>query len=312
LHFGLFRAAGSPEELDRRFGGVGLMTAAPGLSLSVHEAPTWSADGPLADRALAFAQRFAGALPDQTVPPHKVVIAAAPPEHMGLGTGTQLGLAVARALALAVGRSDLDAIALARLVGRGDRSALGIHGFAHGGFLVEAGKRQTGAIAPLVARCDFPEEWPLALIVPKRPAGMHGMDERRAFDLLETLEAEFDQTDALCRLTLLGMLPALAEQDFSVFGETLFEFNARAGEGFAAVQGGTYASAWIAEVVGYLRRHGVRGVGQSSWGPAVFVVLEDVDRATHVANQLRAHFDLEPCEVILTHANNRGAAVDLS
>jgi predicted sugar kinase len=108
------------------------------------------------------------------------------------------------------------------------------------------------------------------------------------------------------------MLPALAEQDFSAFCEALFEFNARAGEAFAAVQGGTYASAWIAQVVGYLRRQGVQGAGQSSWGPTVFAVVEDEDRATHVAKQLRAHFDLEPSEVILTHANNRGAAVGLS
>ena len=72
------------------------------------------------------------------------------------------------------------------------------------------------------------------------------------------------------------MVPALIEKDLEVFGEAVYDFNARVGEAFAPVQGGIYADSRIADVIGFVRRQGARGVGQSSWGPAVFAVVDDV------------------------------------
>src|SRR5205807_1029658 len=118
----------------RRFGGAGMMVERPGVLLRVVPAAAWSAEGPLADRALAFARHFTQALAAETgqaVPPQRLLVGGAPPAHAGLGSGTQLGMAVA--LALAVDRPDLPAGELARLVGRGLRSGLGVHGFAQGG-----------------------------------------------------------------------------------------------------------------------------------------------------------------------------------
>ena len=114
LHFGLFapppdegpsgswpNALGQEVLPARRFGGVGLMVQLPGLEVTAEPAPAWAAEGPLAERALAFAQQFARALPQPR--PHRLVVTRCAPEHAGLGTGTQLGLAVARALAAAHG-----------------------------------------------------------------------------------------------------------------------------------------------------------------------------------------------------------------
>src|SRR5262249_15266403 len=156
----------------RQFGGAGLMVEQPGLCLAVRPAAEWSAAGPLAERALDFARRFAGALPPATLPPQHIVVEASPPEHMGLGTGTQLGMAVARALAEAAGLA-LDGPELARRVGRGARSGLGVHGFTHGGFLVDGGKRAADGVAPLVARLAFPEEWRVVVVLPPWGRGRH-------------------------------------------------------------------------------------------------------------------------------------------
>src|SRR5204862_353231 len=82
------------------------------------------------------------------------VVAACPPEHTGLGVGTQLSRAVARAVCPGV-----PAVELARLAGRGNRSAIGVYGFEAGGFLVDGGKRDDAALAPLMARVDFPGDW---------------------------------------------------------------------------------------------------------------------------------------------------------
>jgi beta-RFAP synthase len=311
LHFGLLNPGGWVS--SRRFGGVGLMVERPGLRLGVEASASWSAEGPLAERALAFAHRCAQSLRqergDIDLSPRRLAIEWAAPEHVGLGTGTQLGLAVARALAVSWG-VEADVPTLARWVGRGLRSALGTHGFEQGGFLVEAGKHSADGLAPLVARLPFPDDWRVVLVLPRleaRAAGWHGLREVQAFAQLADRPAPPERMDVLCRLVLLGLLPALAERDVEAFGEALYEFNVRVGEAFAPVQGGVYASADVAEVVAFVRGQGIRGVGQSSWGPTVFAVVADADQAEHLSARLRARFGLEDAAVPVTPACNHGA-----
>ena len=322
LHFGLLSLGGDAETWPdrhgrpvlpaRRFGGIGLMVQRPGVQVAASPAATWSADGPLADRALAFAQRFAESIrrerPDADLPPQRLVVETAPPEHVGLGVGTQLGLATARALAAAWGYVP-DMEDLARRIGRGRRSALGVHGFSRGGFLVESGKRDEDRLAPLAVRVPFPPEWRVVLAVPREAPGLHGPGETEAFARLSAHGPDSANTDALCRLVLLGLLPALAEADLPAFGEALYDFNARVGEAFAPVQGGVYAGPRVAECVEFLRGEGVRGVGQSSWGPTVFAVVGDEDRAAELVRRLSARFGLGPAEVWSTAASGTGAHI---
>jgi beta-RFAP synthase len=117
-------------------------------------------------------------------------------------------------------------------------------------------------------------------------------------------------TERLCRLVLLGLLPALVERDLAVFGEALHELNRLVGEAFRHLQGGIYAHPEAADLVAFLRRQGIRGVGQSSWGPTLFAVVA-LGQAEHVAALLR-----ERCSgaftagvVIVTSAANEGAEV---
>ena len=322
LHFGLLSLGGDGEAWPdrhgrrvlpaRRFGGVGLMVERPGVQVAASPAAAWSAEGPLADRALVFAQRFAESVrrerPDAALPPQRLVVETAPPEHVGLGVGTQLGLATARELSEAWG-CFTDIEDLARRIGRGARSALGVHGFLHGGFLVESGKRDGDGLAPLAARASFPAEWRVVLAVPQEAPGLHGPGELEAFARLTAHARDSASTDALCRLVLLGMLPALAEADLAAFGEALYDFNARVGEAFAPVQGGVYAGPRVAECVAWLRGEGVRGAGQSSWGPTVFGVVADEDRAADLVRRLSARFGLGPAEVWSTAACGTGARV---
>jgi beta-ribofuranosylaminobenzene 5'-phosphate synthase len=323
LHFGLLslgfagpgRAGrwpdrrGEPVLPARGFGSAGLMVQAPGVCVTASPAPDWSAHGPLAERALAFARRFVQGILPHPIPPQRLAIDHAAPEHLGLGTGTQLALAVARALALAGGVPHFDAPDLARLMGRGLRSALGVHGFIHGGFLVDGGKGEADALAPLVARLAFPADWRVVLALPTWGPGLHGLPEREAFQQLAARQPALADTDALCRLVLLGMLPALQEQDLAAFGEALFDFNARVGAAFARVQGGPYAGPRVAELVAWLRES-CPGVGQSSWGPGVFAVVGDGDRASHLAERLRLRFGLGPEQVLVTAACNHGATIE--
>jgi beta-ribofuranosylaminobenzene 5'-phosphate synthase len=304
--------AGEPSLPGRAFGGVGLMVQDPGVRLRVTPAPAWLATGPCAERALGFAQHYAAAVrqerPDHAPVCQAIAVQQAAPEHAGLGTGTQLGLATALALARAWGL-DEPADVLARRVGRGLRSAVGVHGFAHGGFLVEAGKRSPDQLSPMVARLAFPEAWRVVLILQPHEPGLHGASEREAFARLTHNPSAPRQTEALCRIVLQGLLPALVEGDFAAFGEALHEFNARSGEMFAAVQGGVYAGAAVADAVGLVRSLGVKGVGQSSWGPTVFAVVKDDESATDLALRVRQHFGPGLTQTIITRACNHGAMV---
>jgi beta-RFAP synthase len=289
------------------------MVEHPGIEVCATDADTWSAQGPLAERALPFALRLAHSVqadhPRQQFSPQRLTVKQAAPEHVGLGTGTQLGLAIARAVAMQWG-IQASASDLARRLGRGLRSALGIHGFEQGGFLVEAGKRSPKEVAPLIARVAFPATWRIVLVMPAGGTGLHGTGERDAFTRLIDTPLELTQTDVLCRLVLLGMLPALVEEDLEAFGEALFDFNARVGEVFAPVQGGLYAGARQAEMVSFLRGKGVRGVGQSSWGPTIFAVVGDEGRAADLVDCIRRQFGLRESEVLVTRACNHGATVE--
>ena len=69
----------------------------------------------------------------------------------------------------------------------------------------------------------------------------------------------------------------------------------------------------MGEIVKFLRvGEGVAGVGQSSWGPAVFAVVGDADRAKALAARLRAQFsNLLESSVFIAQAMNHGAEVNV-
>jgi len=302
LHFGLLGLSSrdKPEQTVRDFGGIGLMIEKPGVVVAVETASAWSAEGPLAERALDYARQFTRSLSLPTTPSFHIAVEHCAPEHVGLGTGTQLGLAVARGLAAALGHADLPAPALAQHIGRGRRSAIGIHGFDLGGLLVDGGKGPATAVAPLVARVGFPLNWRVILVLISGPQGLHGSPESQAF---AELHGRQQRTDTLCRLVLLGILPAVVERDLPAFGAALYEFNRLVGEMFRPFQSGTYALEQGAAVVEFVRGQGVPAVGQTSWGPAIFAVVEE-DHADSVAERIREHLGFE---VMVTSAANEGA-----
>jgi beta-ribofuranosylaminobenzene 5'-phosphate synthase len=321
LHFGLFSlpAAHASAWLNqegaatlprRQFGGVGLMIDRPGIDLVVEPGKTWSATGPHAERALRFAQTYCASAGIQEA--FRVRIVSAAPEHAGLGTGTQLGLAVARAIAELTGQPARDAVTLARHVGRGLRSALGVHGFDHGGFLVEGGKTTEAAISPLIAHHDFPGEWGVVLVMHGHLRGIHGGREIDAFADLARREHDDRTTETLTRIVLLGMIPALVERDLTTFGEALYDYNRRVGEMFQAAQGGLYAHPELEELIKMARAAGFSAVGQSSWGPAVFVVHDDGPQAISLCDWLSQKKKMQPDEIKSVRACNQGAVIERS
>ncbi len=314
LHFGLL--AYNREEA-RQFGGAGLMVREPRIHVRVAHADQFQAAGPMAERALAFAQTFAqkwAARMSQREQPRRaalggaaIQIIEAPRPHTGLGSGTQLGMAIARALAELADPSEAQTLGvdeLASLVSRGARSAIGAYGFFHGGFIIEGGKRDPQSLSPMLVQQPFPPDWRLILITPDRLVGLSADREVQAFAKMISIPREV--TAEMCRLALLGLLPALIERDLPTFSRALFDMQQRVGMCFAAAQGGIYADPLLDRIVKFIRQQGVEGVGQSSWGPTLYAVAADESNARDLAVRLGAAFDLQPHEVLVTRADNIG------
>lgn len=298
LHFGLIHVPGSGEHRsgDRAYGGVGLMIDTPRVVITAKPAETWQFEGPLASRAAAFATRFMQTVPAEDRRPFQVLIEQCPPEHTGLGVGTQLGLATVKALALGLGLRDPSATNLAPRIGRGERSAIGVHGFDRGGFLVETGKLPGVSLSPLAAQTQLPHDWRVVLFTPPSPSDWHGQRERLAF-----ATACSGNRESLEHLALKVILPAAHAGDLEAFGGAVHEFNLLAGEPFASSQGGAYVSPAVGELIADLRRLGIRGVGQSSWGPTVFAIVGDNDTALSLVLRFRNQMPVRITRVSAGH-----------
>jgi beta-RFAP synthase len=276
LHFGVLDLRG---ELGRRFGGMGAAVPEPSLLLEAAPAERLSACGPDRDRALAFAERFLAR--HRLATGARLTVHRSIPAHSGLGSGTQLGLAVARALAELHGLS-VEPAALARAVGRGRRSAIGTWTFALGGFIVEGGRRPgTHEVAPLLARYAIPESWRCIVAVPDGAPGLSGEAEAAAFDRLPPPAER--EVERVAHLVLMQLLPALVEAELGSFGAALTEVQRITGAWFASEQGGSFAPGPTATLVRRLAEWGAAGVGQSSWGPAVYGLVAGAAEARELA-----------------------------
>jgi len=234
------------------------------------------------------------------------------PQHVGLGSGTQLSLAVAAALAKLFGIT-ASIRELAALTGRGSVSGIGTAAFEGGGFIVDGGHRShTGRqatpdlVPPIILRRDLPEDWFLVVAIPRVERGLSGEAERSAF---KGLRGEARNVGEICRLILMRMLPALEEKDIEAFGDSLTRVQRLVGESFSTVQRGIFGSPVGADCIRLMLEEGAYGAGQSSWGPAVYGLVQGVESAEALREKVWDLILQGGGEVFYTVANNRGAHI---
>lgn len=281
LHFGMLDPAGIGA---RRYGGFGVGVERPRVvvGLKPRSDEQVVASGPQAQRAAEFARRARAAF--GFAEGIDVSVYEAIPAHSGLGSGTKLGLSIARGVAELAG-TPAEPERLAVATGRGERSSVGSWTFAAPGLVVEAGVRKGDSISPLVARHPMPDGWRCVLALPLGVEGLSGDSEERFFSRLGSERHAIEPR--VSRLLLTDLLPGLLAADLDEFGEALTQIQREIGSMFEPQQGGVFHPR-AAPLVDALLALGVGAVGQSSWGPSVYGIVDAPERAALVSDGLRA------------------------
>lgn len=304
LHFGMF-SFGVPTL--RQYGGVGVMIDADRTEIQITSAAEFSCVGTDADRLQQALTAVRATAWGRDLPACRIEVSAAPPAHVGLGSGTQSSLAVVAGLRAFMNLPPLDVIELAHTAGRAKRSAVGLYGFLHGGLIAEAGRLPHDAVSPLIAAIQLPADWRFVLIAPRGGVGLSGESERAAFAALPSVPPSL--TEELCRIALLDLIPSARSGDFAGFAEAVYRFGYGAGQCFKSHQSGAYATELLAALVARIRAAGVAGVGQSSWGPTLFTLHPTQLAAEQFVAYFQTWPNAEAYNVRVAKPNAGGATV---
>jgi beta-ribofuranosylaminobenzene 5'-phosphate synthase len=320
LHLGLLDNNGA---LGRLYGSVGLAVDRPRLVLRARKARKLQVEGLERRRVAVYARRFMRryGFPSGG---HLNLVSHIP-AHVGLGSGTQLAMAVGAALARLSGRR-LTVREIALAVGRGAHSGIGISTFQHGGFVLDGGHRvlacpsgsglkrglsrtvEKNHVPPVLFHCAVPRDWFFVMVIPQAGKGLNGKKEDNAF--IKLPQAPSGLVEKISRELLIRMLPALVEKDIENFGCAMTSIQCMVGDCFASIQGGRFANPVSGKMVDFMLDHGAVGIGQSSWGPTVYGLIQGKSEAQKLLDRTQAYLDaFGGGETFLVRPQNRGARI---
>jgi beta-RFAP synthase len=172
---------------------------------------------------------------------------------------------------------------------------------------LDGGVSKESTLPVSLIRHPIPNEWRFIIAIPKLEGRITGNEERALLDSVSP--PEVGHVSDICRIILLELLPALVERDIHSFGSALTDVQRMVGEVFRPVQGGVYASARLEKLAQTMLDAGAYGVGQSSWGPTIYGLVDAGGRADRVMKALRG--ELNDGDVFTAEPRNTGANITL-
>jgi len=316
LHFTLIDLNGEAGRVD---GGIGVALNYPGVKIEVNQTSCAGIkiEGFRKDLALNFAETFLKYY--NLKPSVDIKIIEDIPEHVGLGSGTQLALAVAKCLAEVYG-INADVRRFAEIMGRGGTSGIGVAAFEGGGFILDGGhsfgkgKQKESFLpshfskaspAPLLARYHLPEDWFFVICVPKVKRKVFGLYEVEVFKKYCPIPAE--EVCKLTRIILMKVLPSIVERDIEGLGLALTEIQ---NIGFKKIEVQLQHEI-VKELIRWMSQGEAYGAGLSSFGPTVYGLVKGIKKAEKLVEKVK-NFLVEKeveGEVFYTNTNNVGAEV---
>ena len=297
LHMGFFDLKGS---VSRTFGSLGLCIDAPCTQIVVTKSDKTGIEANYDENIIKIVENIIKIV--EVEQKFLLTIRQSIPQHAGLGSGTQLALAIGVGLS-ALFNLNLTVPQISILSKRGNRSGIGVAAFEHGGVLVDSGKTNN-ELPKIALRQAFPDNWRVLLIADSAYIGVHGEVELQAFQSLKPAH------HSLRTMIFEHMMPALQRADLFAFGAYMANLQVYNGDYFAPIQGGRYASNDVANVLLWLQQNGVVCVGQSSWGPTGFAILESEERANIMLKQLQHQFlSLNNLSFQVVRGKNSGAVL---
>lgn len=291
--------------LGRHFGSIGVALNELSTRLTITNATQLQVNGPASARAIQCTNALCDVLNVSNL--LQIDIEEAIPEHVGLGSGTQMALAIGSALN-AYYELGLSTREIAQLTERGKRSGIGIGVFEQGGLVVDGGRGEQTKTPPVISHMDIPESWRFILVFDKRGQGLHGDQEINAFKELPVFPHQ--EAARLCYLLLMQGLPAVAEQNIKLFGDVISQLQHSVGEHFASVQGGIFTSEEVADVMRWLEQQGAVAIGQTSWGPTGFCAVDSAQKADLLVQQMQNKFShYHNLSFVAASARNSGGDV---
>lgn len=224
------------------------------------------------------------------------------PEHVGLGSTTQLTLGTALGM-LKISGKRVPTLKMAENLGRGRYSAIGTYGFENGGFILEGGKIKSDEVSPLITRYSIPDDWKFLIACPE---SSKGYDENEEKPIMEDLTVKKKYPEKISHNILMGILPAIIEDDIEAFGQHLTEIQKFVGKSFSDYQDGIYHPA-VEDIVEDMVEN-TYGGGQSSWGPTAYGVVKEHE-VDDIKQKLNSDDDRE-IKIWIGEPNNDGVQIE--
>tara|TARA_B100002003_G_C14156567_1_gene556991 strand:- start:4127 stop:5062 length:936 start_codon:yes stop_codon:yes gene_type:complete len=291
--------------IGRIDGGIGLALESPRIQMSASKGKKINVNGPMKERIAVAARKVLNHIGETEG--IDIRIDEAFPQHIGLGSGTQISLATGMAVSKIYKKMPKDEIA--KITGRGGTSGIGVAVFKQGGFILDGGhsikiKKEFNPTSiskapppPIITRKKFPN-WKVGLIIPKTQKLFSGSREVRIFKKYCPLP--LDEVQKLSHLILMKLLPALVEKDIEVFGESI---NLIQTVGFKKVELGLQLP-WTKKMLDIAQSYSY-GAGISSFGPLIYCFPKNEEK-------LLKNIPKKKADVIFTKACNEGARISKS
>lgn len=302
LHFGILDLNGN---LGRIYGSLGLAIDFPNTVVEVRPSEELEIYGDEKEKVFSIIKKFSKFY--RVEPKVRITVREAIPEHVGLGSGTQLALAVGVSISRIYGL-DLTIKEISNFLGKGNISGIGTCAFESGGFIVDSGcKIDDKGIPQKIFRYDFPDDWKFLIVIPKIRRGFRDSEEKEIFK--KVIPAPPEISAKICRLTLMKLIPSLMEKDIKKFGGALTGINRNTGLCFRNVQGGIYRGKILQQLINFMLKNS-HGAGQSSWGPAVFALTEE-ENVNGLNSDIKKFLKRKKinADVFVAGANNGGAKI---